>query len=62
MNQNFHVLNKQAFSKKIDFIFFFLIIPPAPALASASSEVTRQKVDLNIRYSYKWEHKMEVIW
>lgn len=23
MNQNFHVLNKQAFSKKIDFIFFF---------------------------------------
>lgn len=60
MNQNFHVLDKQVFSKKIN--LFFLIIPPTPALASAFSKITSQKVDLNIRYSYKWEHKMGVIW
>lgn len=46
MNQNFHVLNKQVFSKKIDFFFFLLfiffkkIILTTPSLASAFSEIT----------------------
>lgn len=45
MNQNFHVLNKQVFSKKIDFffllfIFFKKIILTTPSLASAFSEIT----------------------